>query len=308
MNKTLKNPLALMAFVLTFFAIISFYPKAKSPEHVLILGIDGLSVEGLKKAKTPNIDQLFSRGILSLTTRTVMPSVTLPNWTSHLTAGGPEQHGVTNNDWGLSEHELPPIESDEDGYYPSVFKALKEHIPTIKTAYYYNWGNLINSINQKYLDEVSFEENDGFKENYGKALDFAKTYQDLPYLIFLYTVHVDHAGHNHGWMSKEYIKAIEEADKAIGELVKKLKSEKLFKDSTILLITDHGGNAKGHGGISKEEMEVPWAITGPKIEKNESFDNPNSNANTAMVIARIFGIKDLQPSAIGKIPEGIIKK
>ena len=237
-----------------------------------------------------------------------MPSVTLPNWTSHLTSGGPEQHGVTSNGWTLTEHELNPIETDSEGYYPSIFKILKDQTPEIKTAFYYNWGNLINSFNQKYLDEVSFEEDDQYSENYEKAFQFSKTNQEVPSLIFLYTVHVDHAGHNKGWMSKDYIKAIEAADKAIGDLIKKMKSEGLFKDTNFLLITDHGGKENGHGGLSKGEMEVPWAITGPNINKQQNFKTPNSNANTAKVIADIFGVKELQPSAIGKTPKGIFKK
>ncbi|WP_296702133.1 alkaline phosphatase family protein [Algoriphagus sp.] len=301
-----RFPTIAIGLILILFS--GFIPKAKSPKHVFIFGIDGLSVEGLKKAKTPNIDKLFSDGILSMNTRTVMPSVTLPNWTSHLTSGGPEQHGVSNNNWTLEEHELPPIEIDADGYYPSIFKALKEKTPDIKTSYYYNWGNLINSMNQKYLDEVSFEEDDGYEENYQKAFEFAKANKESPFLIFLYTVHVDHAGHNNGWMSKEYIKAIEDADKAIGDFIKDMKSEGLYKDTNFLLITDHGGNEKGHGGLSIEEMEVPWAIVGPNILKNQNFKTPNSNANTAMIIANIFGIPELQASAIGKTPAGIFKK
>ena len=299
------------SFLIFSFLIIlfsSYSPKAKSPKHVLIFGIDGLSVEGLKQASTPNIDKLFSDGILSLNTRSVMPSVTLPNWTSHLTSGGPEQHGVTSNGWTLTEHELIPIETDSEGYYPSIFKILKDQTPEIKTAFYYNWGNLINSFNQKYLDEVSFEEDDQYSENYEKAFQFSKANQEVPSLIFLYTVHVDHAGHNKGWMSKDYIKAIEAADKAIGDLIKKMKSEDLFKDTNFILITDHGGKENGHGGLSMGEMEVPWAITGPNINKEQNFKTPNSNANTARVIADIFGVKELQPSAIGKTPKGIFKK
>lgn len=293
---------------LFLLGLAGFTPKAKTSKHVLIFGIDGLSVAGLQKAKTPNIDKLFSDGILSLTTRSVMPSVTLPNWTSHLTSGGPEQHGVTNNNWTIDNHELTPIETDAEGYYPSIFKILKDQNPETKTAYYYNWGNLINSINQKYLDEVGFEENDGYQDNYEKALAFAKTSRDSPSLIFLYTVHIDHAGHNNGWMSKEYIKAIEDADEAIGDFIHNMKSEGLFKDTNFLLITDHGGNEKGHGGLSMEEMEVPWAIVGPKVLKDQKFLSPNSNANTASVIATIFGVKELQVSAIGKTPAGIFKK
>lgn len=47
----------------------------------------------------PHLDSLLAEGVLSVETRCVMPSVTLPNWTSHLTGSGPEQHGVVDNDW-----------------------------------------------------------------------------------------------------------------------------------------------------------------------------------------------------------------
>ena len=110
---------------------------------VVILGLDGFSVEGFKTAKHPNLDRLLKDGVLSLNTRAVMPSVTLPNWTSHLTGSGPEQHGVNGNGWTIEDHPLPPMEQDDDGYYPSIFKVLKEEVPNVKTAYYYNWDNLI---------------------------------------------------------------------------------------------------------------------------------------------------------------------
>ena len=47
--------------------------------------IGWLKAEGFKAANT-YLDRLLAEGTYSLTTRPVMPSVTLPNWTSHLTA------------------------------------------------------------------------------------------------------------------------------------------------------------------------------------------------------------------------------
>ena len=93
-------------------------------KRVIMLGIDGFGLEGYQQAKTPNIDALFADGVISTTTRTVMPSVTMPNWTSHLTGGGPEQHGVFGNDWEKEDHSLDPQEMDEEGYYPSIFKMI----------------------------------------------------------------------------------------------------------------------------------------------------------------------------------------
>ncbi|GAA0878701.1 alkaline phosphatase [Algoriphagus jejuensis] len=291
-----------------FLGLVGFAQELK-PKRVVVIGIDGLSVDGYKTAKHPNLDELMKDGVLSMDTRPVMPSVTMPNWTSHLTSGGPEQHGVTGNEWRVDNQKFPPIEIDEAGYYPSIFKLLKDQVPGVKTAFYYNWAELINSFNKAYLDEVNFEENDGYAVNYGKAYDFIVENEDDPTLVFLYTVHVDHAGHSYKWMSPEYIKAIEDADAEIGKLIGKMKASGHYDDTNFLLISDHGGNpASGHGGLSIEEMQVPWGITGPGIVKNRKMDEPNSNANTAAVIASIFGCRDLSVSTIGKVPGSIFEK
>lgn len=281
--------------------------RAEIAENVIILGLDGFSVEGFNTAEHPNLDRLLKDGVLSLNTRAVMPSVTLPNWTSHLTGSGPEQHGVHGNGWTINDHPLPPMEQDKDGYYPSIFKLLKDEIPNVKTAYYYNWGNLINPINQRYLDEINFQENDEYAENYKMAESFAIRHKEDPTLIFLYTVHTDHAGHTHEWMSQEYITAIEETDVKIGELIDGLKEAGIYDRSHFFLITDHGGVEKSHGGMSPAEMLVPWAVTGPGINKGMEMKDPNNNTNTATVIARLFGIENIPKSWVGQVPQFIFE-
>jgi predicted AlkP superfamily pyrophosphatase or phosphodiesterase len=299
----MKRLLAVLAISLLLLNIAS----AQKNKRVLILGLDGFSAEGFKGSKHPNIDKLVAEGVLSLTTRPVMPSITLPNWTSHMTGSGPEEHGITSNGWTLEKNPLPSIDKDQDGYYPSIFKVLKDKVADVKTAYYYNWKELIYPINKKYLDEVNFEENDEYSANYSKAFDFIVKNQKNPTMVFLYSVHTDHAGHGFGWMTPEYITAIEKADAAIGELLEKLKKEGLYKDTHFMLITDHGGIGKGHGGVSMNEMQVPWAAVGPQIKKRGLITEYNSNKNTALVVAKIFGVKDIPASWTGVIPTNIFK-
>ncbi|WP_316814074.1 ectonucleotide pyrophosphatase/phosphodiesterase [Pedobacter heparinus] len=295
-------------FNILILVLVSFSATAqKKPARVLIIGLDGFSTEGFKTAKHPNLDKMIADGVLSLTTRPVMPSITLPNWTSHMTGSGPEEHGVTSNEWTLQKHSLTPLLTDKDGYYLSIFKVLKEEKQSTKIAYYYNWKELINPINKTYLDEVSFEEKDQYKENYLKAYNFLLQHKKSPALVFLYSVHTDHAGHGFGWMSPEYIKAIEDVDVEIGVLLDKLKTAKIYDDTHFMLITDHGGINKGHGGVSMNEMQVPWAITGPQIKKAGLITEFNSNKNTALVLARIFGISKLPDSWTGTLPKGIFK-
>jgi len=276
------------------------------PKRVIMIALDGISVEGYQKANTPNLDALMAEGAFSLTTRVAMPSVTLPNWTSHLTGSGPEQHGVVNNGWKIDKFVLPAVETDTDGYYPSVFTILKEEMSEIKTAFYYNWINLFYPYNKKYFDEVSYLEKDEYIPNYQKAINFIVRNQDKPTVVFLYSVHTDHAGHRHKWMSPEYIHSIEEADVQIGKFINEMKEKGLYKDTHFMFLSDHGGINNGHGGVTTNEMIVPWGITGPKIKKGFKIEEPNNTVNTASVILRLFKIK--QPlSWTGEVPESIFK-
>lgn len=276
-------------FILTAFAFYAASCTSDKPEHVLFIALDGISIEGYQTANTPNIDKLMQKGSASFSTRVVMPSVTLPNWTSHLTGSGPEQHGVTDNSWLIDKHVLPAVETDDRGYYPSIFKILKDQVPEVKTAFYYNWANLIYPYNRDYLDEVIFLENDGYIENYERAFEFMMENQEKPFFVFLYTVHTDHAGHTYGWMSPEYIESIERADYHIGALLDKMENERILDNTHIIVTSDHGGVNKGHGGVTPTEMIVPWSLTGPGVKKNHRITVPNNTVNSAFVIAHLFG-------------------
>lgn len=296
----------LFLFVISFFMILPFsaYSRSKA-KRVVLISLDGISVPGFKEANTPNLDALLAEGSLSLSTRVVMPSVTLPNWTSHLTGSGPEQHGVVDNGWQIDKKKFPAVEADEKGYYPSVFEVMKKNVPECKIAFYYNWVNLIYPYNNKYFDEVSFLENDGYIENYEKAFNFILNNKDFPTLVFLYSVHTDHAGHSHKWMSDEYIKSIEDADVQIGMFLDKMKKEGLYEDAYFFFLSDHGGIEYGHGGVSVDEMIVPWGIVGPKVKKG-IIDEPNNTVNTASTILYLFDVK--QPlSWTGEVVKSVFK-
>lgn len=295
--------LALLALCFLNASVVSARTKAK---RVVMIALDGISVPGFTTAHTPHLDALLAEGALSLTTRVVMPSVTLPNWTSHLTGSGPEQHGVVDNAWQIDKEHFPPVKADSKGYYPSVFQVLKEARPECKTAFYYNWINLFYPYNNKFLDEVSYLEKDAYIPNYEKAFDFIVRNQDSPMLVFLYSVHTDHAGHTSQWMSPEYIQSIEEADVQIGLFLEKMKKEGLYEDTYFMFLSDHGGVNYGHGGMSTDEMIVPWGITGPGIKKGLKMDEPNNTVNTAATILHLFKVKQPLPWT-GEIPHSIFK-
>jgi predicted AlkP superfamily pyrophosphatase or phosphodiesterase len=296
----------LISIFLSLFLSSAYSMPPKKAKRVILIALDGISVAGFQKANTPNLDALLKAGTVSYQTRVVMPSVTLPNWTSHLTGSGPEQHGVVDNSWEINKFVLPPVEKDSKGYYPSVFTTLKQQIPNIKTAFYYNWINLFYPHNKDYFDDVSYLEDDAYIENYDRAFKFIVENSNNPTLVFLYSVHTDHAGHDHKWMSKEYIQSIEEADVQIGLFLDKIKQEGLFDDTHFMFLSDHGGIEYGHGGVTVDEMIVPWGITGPGVKSSYILEAPNNTVNTASSILYLFGIE--QPASwTGQIPYSIFR-
>lgn len=296
---SIMNPLAAQALGKNSKA-----KKMKPAKRVLVIAFDGIRVDGLAQAHTPNLDALIARGSASMTTRDVMPSVTLPNFTSILTGAGPEVHGVDSNKWRPDKIKLPAVETDAEGYFPSVFKVLKENVPGIRTSFYWNWKPLSVPYNPKYLDDTLYAENDAYLPLYERAKAFLMEHKAEPSMTFLYTVHTDHAGHSYSWMSPEYIRAIEEGDAEAGRLFAFLEANGMLDDTHIFFITDHGGILKGHGGISKEEMIVPWVIAGPGIKKGFSITEANNTVNTASTILRLFGVP--QPLCwTGEVPESI---
>ncbi|MCG7860375.1 alkaline phosphatase family protein, partial [Flavihumibacter sediminis] len=90
----MKN-LTLMLGVVATIAFTSCQQKEQPPDdikHVVVIGIDGFSASGLRKANPAFMDSLMSVGAYSLSVRTVLPTVSSPNWASLIMGAGPAQH------------------------------------------------------------------------------------------------------------------------------------------------------------------------------------------------------------------------
>ena len=249
--------------------------------RVILIGIDGMGVTGFQQASTPNLDALVREGALSLHARGVMPTVSAPNWGSHLLGAGPEQHGITYNGWTTVDHVIEPVVSDGEGYFPSIFNLIRDQRPAAVTGFFYDWGALADLYNPAMISHSEFT--DGYASTFRKA--GAWILANDPLFTFIYAGHPDEAGHAHGWGSPGYIRALEDVDAAIGEFLETLRKEGLYEDAHIVVVSDHGGTVHGHGGISMEELETPWIIAGPGIIRNKLIRQPVDVANTAATIA-----------------------
>lgn len=260
---------------------------AQSPDtRVILIGIDGLSTDGLQKAHTPHINRFIEEGVISLQARAVYPSSSGPNWGSMLLGAGPEQHGIFSNDWRVDRERLPGTQEDRQGFFPSIFDLIRERYPKAVMGVIHDWGTIKELFNNRSVNFI--RDTDGTSETITEAVLFIQGKK--PHFTFIHLDEVDHYGHQDGHGSEAYYRSIERVDEWIGRLIAMLEENKMYENTHILLSSDHGGLNFGHGGHTQAEMEIPWVARGPKVVRGKTLDVPINTYDTPATIAHLFGI------------------
>ena len=255
-------------------------------KHVVIIGCDGMSPDGVQQAETPNMDALMERGAYTMHARAVMPTSSSPNWASMLMGAGPEQHGVTSNDWRPNKFALAPTAVGSGGIFPTIFSVLRAQQPSAVIACFYDWSGFGVLFEHETVDIA--EDTEGPVETTERAVAYFKEKQ--PGFTFIHLDHIDHAGHKYGHGMPEYYKSVEEADRLIGETVQGLEAAGMLAQTILIVTSDHGGVGKGHGGATLAEVEIPWIIAGPGIVPAKKLTSFVNTYDTAATVAHIFGL------------------
>ena len=227
-------------------------------EHFVVIGVDGLSPEGIRRAKTPVLHRMMSEGAWTLQARGVMPTVSSPNWASMIMGAGPEQHGVLSNDWKPGKSSITPTVVGSGGIFPTVFGLVRQQKPSSKIGCFHDWDGFGRLVEPGVCDRIVHPK--GPVETTNQAIAFLK--KQRPTLLFIHLDHVDHAGHQHGHGTPQYDSAVEEADRLIGLVLAALRDSGMADHSLVLVTSDHGGKGKGHGRSTMGEIEIPWIIQG----------------------------------------------
>ncbi len=241
----------------------------------LFIMLDGLRPDALVQSDSPTLHGLMASGAATLTASSVMPSVTLPCHTSIFHAVPPTRHGVTTNDWQPMARPLPGL--------LEVAKAAGKRCAAI-----YNWEPLRNLGRPNSLDAVHYRDC-----SYDMAGDDWVTEAAIYHLThhatdfaFVYYGTIDVAGHNHQWMSDEYLRQTERVDRNLGALLAALPA-----DRHLIVQADHGGHDRSHGTDAPEDMTIPWIVAGPQIRQGHQIAQPVSLIDTAPTLARIMGLQ-----------------
>ena len=144
------------------------YPKGI--KHVIVIGIDGMSVQGLLEANTPCMDSLMQNGAFNYKVRSVIPTVSLPNWAAMVNGAGPEITGVTSNSWNRHFDDYPPVAMSENRVFPNVFSVIREQMPEAETGAIYEWGGFERMLETELIDK--FEAYSSQREIAEKAAEY----------------------------------------------------------------------------------------------------------------------------------------
>ena len=246
----------------------------------ILVIIDGCRPDGLEQAKTPNIDHMIENGAHTLSAATVSPPITLPVHFSIFTSLKPIDHNV------LSNTGSPAPSTDAR----SIIDVAKDFGKT--TAAFYSWEHLRNISAPGSLDHSHFIKSSTVENCDIEVAQAAAAYltSSSPDFCFIYFGGTDIAGHEDGWMSKEYLDAIENADTALGIILEELERTNASDHYNIVLQSDHGGIDKNHMENIPEVMTVPWIAFGPGVKAKHKIKENVNILDTAPTLAALMDI------------------
>ena len=215
---------------------------APSPAPVILISVDGLRADYLRRGITPTINALAARGVTTTAMRPSFPSLTFPNHYTLVTGLRPDRHGLVNNNMDdpvLGRFSMSIRSAVEDGRWwqdgePIWVTAEKAGIATA-TMFWPGSEAAIKGVRPGRW--LTF---DGKLPNRDRVAQIL-TWLDAtprPRFLTLYFDTVDHDGHDFGPDSPEVNKAVAEVDARIADLLAGLQARGI--DANIVLVADHG--------------------------------------------------------------------
>lgn len=256
-------------------------------KHVIVIGFDGLSPDGLEKAITPTFDKIIKEGAYSFQARAVLPTSSSTNWASMIMGAGPEQHGITSNSWEKNNFVLPAITQSEDFLFPTIFSLVDKQIKNAEIGAIYHWDGFGRLFEKSAVDYDVV----GKTEDETALLASQYIENKKPTFTFIHFDHIDHAGHEFGHGTKEYYKSVEKADKLLEQVFNAIKKAGIADETVVIISADHGGVGLGHGGESLAEIEIPFIIWGKSVKKNHKLNYPVYQYDNAATVAFVLGLK-----------------
>lgn len=245
--------------------------------HVLFISLDGLKPEHYLSAKqlgitAPNLAALMRRGIWAEGVVGVFPTMTYPSHATLMTGVASAKHGIVSNRY------FDPLREGGSAWYwyaddfkvPTLIGAVEA---TGRRTAAIAWPSTINigaafnvpdfwrpgsrhASDRNLLEAISSPPDilDAAGDFRGSPIGERNHWSDRervdiaryvierhkPALVMLHLLGTDAAQHDHGPGSSEAFRAVEEADRHIGELVSSLQRAGIADRTVIVVASDHG--------------------------------------------------------------------
>ncbi len=241
---------------------------------VIVILPDGMRPDSLTNIE--KAQKFIGESSYSMDAQTVSPSVTLPCHISLFHSVTPQRHGTTTNTY---MPQVRPI----NGLCEVLMQRGK------KCAVFYDWEEIRDVSRPNSLAHSCFYSGRkiGYKLSGEKltdsAIEYLKNYDtDFTFIYFGYS---DMQGHNFGWMTDEFMEAVESGWNNIDKLVSALGD-----DYTYIITADHGGHDRTHGTEMPEDMLIPIIIKGKDFEPGKILENANI-MDIAPTVAKLLGVE-----------------
>lgn len=286
---------SLSVIFISFFILLSSSCSVPPREekalakHVVMIGVDAFGGYAYEKAEMPVLKGLASKGAWTHKARVVLPSSSAVNWASILMSSSPTIHGYT--EWGSKTPEIPSAVISQYGKFPSIFTQIREQMPDAKTAVVHSWDGIIYFLEDNIITtKIHTEDNEDLTAT--TVADVIR--KEKPVFTFIHFNEPDYVGHNAGHDTPEYYEELKTIDKRIELIVQAVEDAGIQEETIIMIVSDHGGIDKGHGGKTLEEIEVPLIIAGPGIKQNYQLQSTIVDYDYGITVAKILGIQPHQ--------------
>ena len=254
-------------------------------KHVFLIGLDGWGSYSFENENfsMPMLKELMNNGSYTLQALNVMPSRSLPNWSSMFMGASPNITGY----WTNNPSEAVSKIVDIYGLFPSIFTLLKGQRPQCKVAFFYQWKENGSLCPDNIIDTKQHINN--LSNDISMVTDYIET--EKPNFCSIIIGEPDVVGHSIGHNTQAYYNELSRLDGLIAQIIQSIKDSGIWDNSIIIFSSDHGGVGKGHGGNTHLERDIPFIVFGNNIKEGTKISQDVRIYDIAPTIAYIFELE-----------------